>query len=678
MNRFMKGGVALLLAAVLAACGGGGGSPGATGTGGTGGTGTGGTGTGGTGTGGTGTGTPVPAPTVSMTLVNSSGSAIAGNAVTSGSTVFVKALVRDAAGTPVANKLVTFTATTNAVTFQPASGQVLTDTSGVATVQVSPANVNTAGADTVVANTTVDQSAVGASIDVQTSAANVGLSSFSASQTNLTAYQNTSVGVAVSVNGQAATSTPVTVGFTASCGTFSPPSATSDSTGRATTTFQAGGCAGGTATLTASAPGATPVQTTVTVQAPQATNLLFVAAAPPTIYTAAASSGAKQSTVRFRVVDAAGNPIVSSQVQVSLSPASIAAGVTFADTGTTTPKVIATDATGEVAVIVKSGGFPTPLSLDAVLVGNNAINASSAGLSVNSGRAVQNFFSPSAQVYNIEGWRYDGETTNLTVRVADRLGQPVPAGTPVSFISEGGQVTASCTLQLDGNGQSACSSTLSSQALRPANGRVTVLSYMDGDEIFIDGNGNNRFDAGETFFELGQPFLDSDEDGTVDTGEQKVGDASVPGSGIGGGACAPHANLIANVPNTCDGTWGPTRVRGQAVFVFSDSFVDVDAIRNPTLFTNVTNTGVTVNVQDFNRNPLPAGSSVTATVSGGVNCSIKEVIPATVPSTTSPTQHRVIVGPGSSPGDTCTGAEVSVKVATPKGNVTLLGSRVLP
>jgi hypothetical protein len=260
------------------------------------------------------------------------------------------------------------------------------------------------------------------------------------------------------------------------------------------------------------------------------------------------------------------------------------------------------------------------------------------------------------------------------VRAADRLGQPVPAGTPVSFISEGGQIAASCTLASDVNGLTSCSVTLSSQAFRPADGRITLLAYMDGDEIFVDTNGNNRFDSGETFYDMGQPFLDANEDGVYTAAtEQKVGDPTVAGSGIGSAACAPHAYLIDNVPNTCDATWGPTRVRAEYRVVLSGSFAKTTGV-----FGVPGATSVDVLLRDVNDNPMPFGTTVTASVSGGTNCSIVETIPATVPSTTSPTTHRVVYTRGSDAGDTCSGAVITVKATTPKGNQTLLGSVTVP
>lgn len=661
MKKLTQRIAAIVLAAAVAACGGGGGSPGTT-TGGSGGTG--------------GTGGTVVTPTVTLSLVDGSGATISDHSVTSGTTTFAKAVVTDSTGATVANKLVSFSSSAGLVVFSPLSGQVLTDSAGVARVQIAPATISTSGAETLSVSTTVGTTALTSAMDIQTSPASVALLNMTAAQTSLTAFQSTGVSVDVTVNGQAATATPVSVTFSANCGTFSPATATSNSNGKATATYQPTGCQGGTSTLTAFAVGASPAQTTVTVQSPTATNLLFVSATPSTIYTSVAAFGVKQSTVKFKVVDASGAAITApTNVQVSLSTSAIASGVTFGDTNTTAPKSVSTDSNGEVSVIVASGAVPTPLALTAVLVNNPAITASSAGLSVNSGRPSQAFFSLSLSSQNISGWEYDGELTTLTVLLADRLGQPIPAGTPVSFVTEGGQVTASCQVVIDSNNKSGCTVSLISQEFRPTDptlgrGRVTVLAYTEGEEVFVDANGNNKYDSGETFYDMGQPFLDINEDGTRQVTEQKIGDPSVPGSGIGSSACPAHAFQIANVANTCDGVWGTTRVRQQAVIAFSSEHASA-----PTFSTS----GMTVrfNLADINGNAMPKGTTVTATVTGGTGCALDQIFPSTVGSTPNPTAH-VILLTATGTGATCTGAVVAVKATSPKGLQNLLGSVTMP
>jgi hypothetical protein len=125
----------LLLAAVLSACGGGGGSPGGTGTGGIGGSG----------------GTLTPA--VALQLVDASGQPT--TTIANSLPSYARATVRDANGVIVAGTVVTFSGDAALVRFIPASGTALTDASGVASIQVLPADSNSAGAGVLKADASV-------------------------------------------------------------------------------------------------------------------------------------------------------------------------------------------------------------------------------------------------------------------------------------------------------------------------------------------------------------------------------------------------------------------------------------------------------------------------------------------------------------------------------------------
>jgi hypothetical protein len=673
MTRLVRLLVCVFFAVALAACGGGGGSAGTTTTasGGTSGGGSSGTSTGG----GSGSGAQTAVPTLTISLVDASGATVAGNVVSSGAAVFAKATLKDASGVAVKDKMVAFSSSGGVLVFQPTTGQVLTDSNGVAKVQVTPKSLNAGGADTLKVSGTVGETALNASIDVQTSPAQVTLSNFAANLTALSAFQSTTVNVDVGVNGSPATTTPVTVSFSSNCGSFTPTSVTSNSLGKAVTTFQSNGCAGGTATLTASAQGASPVQASVSVQAPSPTNIQFVSATPLTIYTSAAAFGAKQSTLVFKVVDASGSAVTSSPVvRVSLSNSAIASGVVFSDTISTAEKLVSADASGLVTVSVKSGGIPTPLAVTAQLQSNSAIVASSAGLAVSSGQPVQKFFSLSASAYSIEGWDHDNVSTDIMILLADRLGQPVPAGTPISFITEGGQITPNCTVFIDSNNKSGCKVSLVSQDFRPDMGRVTILAYTEGEEAFDDLNGNNLYDAGEPFYDMGQPFLDSNMNNAYDSGEQRIGDPSIPGAGIGTQACPSHRYQTANIANTCDGVWGLTRVRAQAQIIFATS-----KAFEPAPITSLSDTGFSVLLSDLQNNSMPADTTVTASIAGGKGCSVVEVVPAAVSKTDIyPTQHRIAITKGDGDSDTCSGAKVTVKATTPMGTQTLLGVVTIP
>jgi hypothetical protein len=665
--KFIRAIFSGLLISVLAACGGGGGSSGTN----TSGSATS-SATASSGSTTTQAVTTTATPALTLEIINSAGAVIADNSISSGATS-ARATVKNADGSAVANKLVTFTVNSSIATLAPVSGQVLTDQFGVAKVQIQPASVSTTGAATLGASATVGTQGVSANIDVQTSASNVVLASLTPNVVNLSAYQATSVSVDATINGNAAAAGQVTVNFSAPCGSFAPASVPSNSLGKAISTFTASGCSGGAIQLTASASGAqTPANATVNIQTAAPTSLVFVSASPATIFSTQALFGAKTSKVTFKLVDSGGSGLDGRTINLSLSSAAVAAQVVFSDTGLTTTTQ-ATSGGGLVSVNVNAGSVPTPLSVNAQLASNTLINASSGGLAVNSGAPVQNFFSISASSFNIEGGNNDGEIATITVFAADRLAQPVPDGTVISFVAEGGQITASCATAINSNGKSGCSVSLQSQAFRPSNNRVSVLAYTEGVEPFVDTNGDNVFSSGEVFVDLGQPFIDSNENGIFDLGEQKIGAAG--SAGIGSSACAAapvsFGYIPNSVPNTCDAAQGRALVRANTVIVFSTNFA------GPATISSLTDTEFNILIPDQKGNAMPSGSVVTADVVGGASCSLKRVISSTVPSTTEPTTHKVILNPGVNPAG-CSGAKVSVSIKTPKGNETAFSAVTMP
>ena len=190
-------------------------------------------------------------------------------------------------------------------------------------------------------------------------------------------------------------------------------------------------------------------------------------------------------------------------------------------------------------------------------------------------------------------------TSALTIIASDRLGEPVPDGTAINFITEGCQITpATCTTTngtcavtfrsadykpigetIDYGGSTGVQGAVAALAydgstpitidhdttIGPAlfvqNGRVTVLAYALGEESFVDSNGNNMWDPGETFYDLGDLFLDSNENGIWDSNtsqpnllEQYISyplatGTTACGTHIGGGAAVtPYPADYVNVP----------------------------------------------------------------------------------------------------------------------------------
>lgn len=631
--------VAAALVAALVACGGGGG----------GGTPLSGSGSGsGSGSSSGSGGSSTTTPTITVAIVDASGAAIASNSISS-SAAYVRAVLRDAAGAVVASRLVTLSTDTAVATLAQATA--LTDASGVVLVRITPVSSTSAAAGTVTASAVISTTTVQATVDYQTSAASVVLSSLTPASTSITALQTSAVTVRSAIGSTAATAGQVSVNFSATCGTFSPTTASSASDGTVSTVYQSLATCSGPVTLTAQS-GSSTTSASITVAPAQPANLLFSSTDQTTIFTSRASSGVKQATLQFRVVDSSGAGMASQNVSFSLSSTAVSAGVTFAPSGTSAAQTVTTNATGYAAVTVNAGSLPTPVIVTGTLVSNTSMQASSSTLAITSGVPTQNAASLAAAALSMEARNTDGVTNAITFRIADRQGNPVPAGTAVTFVASYGQVTGSCAL----NASSACTVTYTSQGVRPPDGRVAVLAYLDGEESFVDVNGNNSYDSGETFSDIGTAFRDDNFDGVRQTTEQIY-----PGGMVGTTACTNTATVLSPfVANTCDGIWSSSvRVRRQQLIILAGGVAQVD------LFSARTTSSFEVLVSDGFNNSAATGSAVSAAIVGTSGCAVTSVSPDTVPNTTAPTRHTVLLN-----GDAaCSTATVRVTVTSPAGVV---------
>ena len=286
----------------------------------------------------------------------------------------------------------------------------------------------------------------------------------------------------------------------------------------------------------------------------------------------------ENAELTFQLVDVAGNGVADADVcfdattyvgglnldgfSPSKLPAVQGSGALCGDTSdklSIVRYVKRTGADGKVAVQINSGNTPTPVRLRARTLYPastvSALETYSDTLSISTGLPLQRSFSLSIDKANIDGGNFDGETATLTVRLADQFSNPVPDGTVVNFVASGGAV---CTAD---NGScktlnGACSCTFVSQARRPLSNRVVVLAYAVGLEDYNDNNGNNQYDlVGDTFFDLGDAYVDSNMDGIADSrtvnGDtdilipyQKSGQFSAAGDGVRGTAHIRASTVI--------------------------------------------------------------------------------------------------------------------------------------
>lgn len=593
-------------------------------------------------------------PTLKLALTNSAGTVLTENAITSGNAFFAKATLLDAKGAAIPNALVSFS--TDATIGTLASTTVLTNLSGVGTVQISPTSLTVTNAAELKAQASVNSQALSDTLNYQTSAAKVVIGTVTPSAISITALQSSAVTASVTVNGVAATAGQVSVTFTApsACGSFSPATVTTSSSGIAASTYQPTSTCSGLVQLAAAAAGTNPVTGSITVVAAEPSNILYDSASATSLVVSSATSGTKQSTVKFKVVAGNGNGLASKNVTFSLDQQSIGAGVTFS-TGaglTNLNQSVFTDGTGVASIIVQSGTLPTPVVVTASVT--SLMFASSSGLVVTSGKASQNKSNLSAVALSLEeGFTKDGITTQVIVRVSDRQSNPIPVGTAVTFVASHGLVTGFCLT----NERSECSVTYSTiLGTRPENGRVTILAYMDGEESFVDQNGNNVWDPTEPFDDTGTVYRDDNGNSSWDSNEQIY-----PGGTVGSVACPSNAYLSKT--NTCDGKWSSSiRVR-QAITLTLASPPSLESI---TLSSSATTDGFSVIISDsrFPALGMPTGTTVSAAVgSTAAGCSVVTVSPAKVADSAFASTHQIQLNANAA----CAKAQIDVTVTTPGG-----------
>lgn len=632
-----------------------------------------------------------PIPTLNLTLTDAATGAST-NSLSLGNPAIASAKVLDHNKSPIPNVVVTFSADpATLVAFAPGAGTALTDAKGVATVQLSPAAVSAAGAGTLTATTNARVSWDGitfydvvakGSTGFNVGAASIGLSGMAVGQNPLSPYGTT--GVTVNITG-VPTTYPVTVNFASTCagsGKATLTASTQSINGVATANYTDNKCASND-TITASVAGTTvSTSTSLSVQAPSVASIQFISTSHDTIVIKGTGAAGFQeaSLVKFKVVDNNNQPVSNTSVKFDLSTRT--GGILLENSASAVSKL--TDANGEVQVSVQAGANPTPVWVIAeVSAGALTFKTQSIKLTISTGRPAQDRMSLAVGTFNIEGFNVDGTKTDVTARVSDRLGNPVPNGTTINFVSSGGQIQPSCQTT-DG----ACSIFFTSSNPRPT-GRVAVLAYTLGEESFYDANGNGVYESGEAFNDLGNVFLDNDRDGVYDAGAETkiVFDAANVANCVRGVTSSPFAPSEAA---TCDGKWGSAHVRQDNVITLSGSTAFINETQPIEGFTPNTTysmngactTTVSFFVFDVNRNPMPANSKIATT-------SLPEDVTATVlndsvanTTATGGTRHSITVkkkietdGSCPSPSSTFT---VPVVVTTPKGNGTILGLTINP
>ena len=575
-------------------------------------------------------------------------------------------------GAPLPNQLIVVSGDDTQVKF-PEGASGLTNAAGMASIKVARASLSASGAGALTATysykvgsiTSYPNGSPPPTADVvistyvgyQLATANVELVNLDVGESTLDAYGTRQVSVQANFNGKPST-TPVQVNFSATCGKISPVTASTNSVGIVTTSYSAvdsageaqstQGCSGKTVEISASTIGAAVATKSLNIKGASATSISFVSATPERIFLANSGGKDTQSSVVFKLVNARGEALLGQDVVLTLK--TLNGGTpkaSFGTVGNISPITVPTDANGQISVPVFSGTVPTNVVVNAALKSNTGIQTDSAALTIASGRPAQARVSLSIEKFALEGFNVDGDESTVTMSLADRQGNPVPDGTAVNFVTEGGvMIPPICTTGTKAPGDSQCTVKIRTQNPRPQSttpriGRVSILAYAAGEEDFEDRNFNNVYDAGENFTDLGTAYRDDNENKIFDNNAE----FSVPRTG--------------STPELGDGVWGATDVRQQHIIIFSTS----TAVIVPG---NVTTASVNFIVKDGNGNSMPTGSVITVKAIDNTEndqaCTVAAGATAVIPNTLDPFLWSASLSKCAS------GDSVSIEVKTPKTN----------
>jgi len=402
-------------------------------------------------------------------------------------------------------------------------------------------------------------------------------------------------------------------------------------TGTATATYSATGCSG-TDDVTATANVNSEIltaTTTFTVAAASVGSIEFVSAEPDNIGLLGTGGIGRQetSTVRFRVTDATGGPVAGSTVDFTLN--TTIGGINMSPTSVTS------DVAGLAQTVVSAGSVATSVRVTATVNPSSPVIATQSDqLTITTGIPDNDSVSVSMGCVNLEAWGYDGQATDVSVRLSDRYNNPVPDGTAVTLSTEGGQVGGSCLTETTLTGAGVCTVTWVSQAPRPPDGRVSIIATAIGEESFVDMDSDGQFNGVDQAIAIGEPFRDDNENGVHDVGEV-FSDFNSNGTRDN----ETHPDYVGFNGLLCDAATAVETCSANDTLFVSDQAIMVMSASSATMTDNVGGVldislgvgTVLVTIGDNKGNlttpqPMPGGTSVKAVTSNGIMVGVNSYV----------------------------------------------------
>ena len=519
--------------------------------------------------------------------------------------------VTDRLGNPISSALVNFSG--EGVNFGTSNGSVLTNEAGEASISLKPANSTDTGSYQLKATTNVnDSSATTPAYNFSIQSTNVILTNVALSSTNLNSGASTNITLRTKDAVNNVFQNDIAVDFNTSCGTFDATNVSSSNQGNITAVYTAidanGNLCAGSQTISIT-PTNTPANrqvVTVNIAAVEASSIVYTTT--ENVQLGASGSGSSSSGQIEFTVFANGRPAANQRVEISRSFAP--SDFSFVTLNNRTPKIVTSDSQGRVVVNVYPGALPGPVEIKAALVSNRNIFALSKSVSIATGRATQKGFSLSTSK-NVLANGVDGDVSTITARLVDRVGNPVPDGTVVSFISEGGRVTPNCATI-----KGICSVEFSTQNPRPVDNRVSIVAFVEGDKSYRDTNGDNLYTASvDALIEnIGDFFRDDNENNQYDS---NLGEF-VYRRGASGATCANSSFFQPNIMGTCDNELDAI-LRYQLVLGLASDKPVFDGL--PNTINGITNRIINFKVFGNSARTISMASGTTVSVNAiGDNC----------------------------------------------------------
>ena len=618
----------------------------------------------------------------------------------------------DLGGNALENRLIQFVSAKGQLT--PIDGYVLTDATGVAQVTIAYTDDITSGIGELSASYVSALGTVSVVADVQAVAPNLLIGTIDGINFTEADLASTPASGSLVNQGSAVLQLDIVnsdlditnasdadriksaqvVAFSSYCldnglATLSPASPITTSSGQLSATYTAGaGCTGddeviATLQFGGSATAQTASQVLTIAAAVEAVSIEAVDVTPTTLAiagTGALSNVSETAVAQFRVVDGNGSPVQGETVNFSLSSTvgGLALNAASAVSG----------ADGLLSVTLNSGNVPTSTVITAELDSTGQL-ASSAVVTVSTAIPDQNSFTIFSDNLSVsQAYPAVNQTSNISVRLADRYNNVVPDGSVVYFTTEYGAIDASCSIV---SGE--CSVVWRSQAPKPIGSnlstvdcsaydndgdgradndpvgtfdpcptslgieqgsRTTILATTTGEESFLDVDGDGLMsDFLDEFIDaqhdLGEPYLDANEDGAYQINEFFVDDDSSgsheDGDNLYTGIGCTAATLTSG---ECTGT--TLSVFDNIALVLSPSdnlyiaLVDIGAtpdssvLVEPGVDTVAAGSYVAYFSDQYNNQPA---NGATITVSATGDCSIVSPTTFTVPNNNAANAYRI-------------------------------------